>query len=131
METTTLGLLPSGYPVCSRSCRCAGALNFLLLWLGWLLPAYLAARRQSWMLGNWEMRLAGNTPAPSQPEPGSADSARQLVATRSQSRSDRLAARLLSTVFLRDGMAGMEPTAWLVLTGLCWLGGTAAAQAAW
>lgn len=47
MHGGTLGILPPGHPEGGRLRQCAAALDFLALWMGWLLPTYLAARGQA------------------------------------------------------------------------------------
>ena len=128
MEASALGLLPAGYPACSPACRCAAALNFLLLWLGWLLPTYLAARAQPWLAFQHAAHQGGTSLAPATAPPMRSPREQPAAVKRaSSSCSSRFADWLLSSIFLHNAMLGMPTTAWAVLTGLCWLGGTAAA----
>ncbi len=125
---TVLGILPAEYPACSLRCRCAAALNFLLLWLGWLLPTYLAARRQSWLSPSQSARQGGASLAA--PHKGYAPEQRVGAGCGNRSHSSSVAAWMLDNIFLHNEMLGLEATAWFVLTGLCWLGGTTAALVA-
>lgn len=96
-----MGLLPSSFPSGGAVCRCAAAVSFMPILVGWLVPTFLVARGES--------------------------RAALRVAQRCEEQHPRwhpsreLSGWLMDNVFLDDAPAEVAALAWFVLVAMCWL----------
>ena len=102
MAVPLLHILPAGWPEGGRHRQCVAAMDFLSIFLGWLVPTYFVVRSQCHTTAD-------------------AGSSRQEQAEGQPARRPTAAAWALENVFLDGAPPMLQLIAWCILAAMCWL----------